>query len=597
MNIWGLCLEKVLDIIIFLRPNAKHNRNIKPVTIWTTITVNDRTMNDRVEASNGLSRQPKVVPNFLPVVLLFSALVIFLRLSSFFQSTVNWDESLYLIVADRWLQGYLPYTDVWDNKPPGIYLLFVIALSTLGHAVFSIRVLTCLFIIGTCYVLYITGIQFPKHGVVIGLLAGVSYSILTLNNGGMASNTEVFFMFFTSLTFYSIISSFSPDKLKSEDRLFTLRNTSMLFIVGLCLGFGFNIKYVVLFDSVAFSIILGFLFLFQIRTASYYLSIVNLLKVYGLIALGFLFPLISSVLYFTVNGEFDSYYYANFIANKARTVDISFSILPFLKSFADQIQQSPVLWVSVFAAFIFIIISRRSSQKERWLISSLLIWLSVVLLGIGLVFRGTLYPHYFLQLSPSLCLISAYIVARLMVLFNTRNTAVIKYSILGLFLSTLFYTHAFNYVLLSAKYVYFRQIKSIKYWLDTPTAVAEYIKLRIQKDDYIYVVDDEPIIYFLTGAKMPTKYIFPPFLILRIDLPNITGVHPLKEMESIIDKQPVYIVKRQSEENRYYLESNKLFFKALNGYIDEKYKLETFISSENPTSSVNLYRLITPQSS
>ena len=90
----------------------------------------------------------------------------------------------------------------------------------------------------------------------------------------------------------------------------------------------------------------------------------------------------------------------------------------------------------------------------------------------------------------------------------------------------------------SAHLIYHRHIKGSAAWQDDPTMIAAYLRPRLKEGDYIYVVDGQPIIYFLTNAKIPTRYPFPPFLVLRPDLLNITGVVPVRELDKIVEKTP-----------------------------------------------------------
>jgi hypothetical protein len=41
--------------------------------------------------------------------------------------------------------------------------------------------------------------------------------------------------------------------------------------------------------------------------------------------------------------------------------------------------------------------------------------------------------------------------------------------------------------------------------VDVPAAVAGYIGERVQPDDYIYVANYQPIIYFITDTRSPTR--------------------------------------------------------------------------------------------
>jgi hypothetical protein len=49
------------------------------------------------------------------------------------------DQSIHFVVAHEWLHGALPYRDVFDHKPPGIYLLHMLAMRLFGEHPWAIR--------------------------------------------------------------------------------------------------------------------------------------------------------------------------------------------------------------------------------------------------------------------------------------------------------------------------------------------------------------------------------------------------------------------------------------------------------------------------
>ena len=57
---------------------------------------------------------------FRPLVVFagFLALTLWLRRFTYVLSALDWDESLYLLMARSLLEGHLPYTAIYDNKPP-----------------------------------------------------------------------------------------------------------------------------------------------------------------------------------------------------------------------------------------------------------------------------------------------------------------------------------------------------------------------------------------------------------------------------------------------------------------------------------------------
>lgn len=51
------------------------------------------------------------------------------------------DQGIYAVVGDGVLHGKMPYKDLWDFKPPGIFLVYALAQGLFGRAMVSIRIL------------------------------------------------------------------------------------------------------------------------------------------------------------------------------------------------------------------------------------------------------------------------------------------------------------------------------------------------------------------------------------------------------------------------------------------------------------------------
>src|SRR3954469_11569456 len=51
------------------------------------------------------------------------------------------DQCIYALVGEGVLHGKMPYRDLWDFKPPGIFLVYALAEALFGRAMVSIRLL------------------------------------------------------------------------------------------------------------------------------------------------------------------------------------------------------------------------------------------------------------------------------------------------------------------------------------------------------------------------------------------------------------------------------------------------------------------------
>ena len=88
-----------------------------------------------------------------PVVLL--AFTLLTRLPYFTVSVINWDESTFAILGQDLLDGHLPYTHLWDNKPPLVYVLFALFIGTFGRSITALRIGGVLCVWAASSILYV----------------------------------------------------------------------------------------------------------------------------------------------------------------------------------------------------------------------------------------------------------------------------------------------------------------------------------------------------------------------------------------------------------------------------------------------------------
>lgn len=496
----------------------------------------------------------------------FLFLVSFLRIKTFFLSVIGWDESNYLLMAQSMLNGHLPYTQIWNNKPPGIYIIFALSQILFGKSVISIRIVTCMAVAISCYLLYRLGKIFGKNGTKLGVLAGILYAVYSLNDYGLAAMPEIFFTPFVILAFYLLFSKRAyPDKLIGT-------NSLRFFLIGLSMGIALQIKYVVLFDLIAMLLIIG-IDLFLLNRDNMKQFFIRTSICYVLLIIGPILLLIFILLYFTLNGDFYTYIGANFISGIKYIALKGFSFIQFVKAFQEEIVSNFFLWLCSLLALVYMLFFSTTNRETRRNLIFLFVWFFIAFLGVCSTKR--FYSHYFLQVLPILCLISSYIIVDR--IYKTNNSIKRKQKFILIFILCSFLSlNIYPHLLDATKFIYFRYAKGISNWGDKYAIISKYLKERVQKDDYIYVVDDKTIIYYLVGAKIPTKYIYPSFLI-QGGYPKIIGINQIDELHSIIQKKPVYIVKQRQKDN--------LFYTTLNGYLEKFYIFETSING------VRLYRL------
>jgi len=146
------------------------------------------------------------------------------------------------------------------------------------------------------------------------------------------------------------------------------------------------------------------------------------------------------------------------------------------------------------------------------------IFLAAWLLGglVGVASAKSFYDHYFLQILPVLCVI------------------------LGLWFAAL----------PRARVVFLLAMLALPAWAawtaygDTQGPdVPRLIAADLPRGASIYVFDSQPILYALTGATPPTRYVLPTELTGKT-LPYVAGVNAPAEVQNILAGAPEFIIRR-----------------------------------------------------
>jgi hypothetical protein len=458
------------------------------------------------------------------VLVLLAALT---RLPAFAMSVVDWDESLYFIMAEQWRAGHLPYTTVWDNKPIGIYAVFAAFQTLLGDTPVAMRVAGVLAIAATAVLVYRIARHLlrdlpPLTGELSGALAGVLYVVTTISDDGIASNTEIFMEAFTCL---GMLLALAP-----AGRL----GWSRALAIGLSLGAAFMLKYVAVFDM--FAVFLAMTAL-PGRTRLGLARIGDVVKLGLVFSLGALAPFVAAVLLYASHGALGVFLQASLLSN-LRRVAIPVSGTGFLSAFGTQ----AVLYPALYAALLWVVaraLTRRGAGRVEMLV--LLFW--TVTASIGVASGGLYFSHYFIQILPVLCIAVGLTAGQA----AAEWRRVPRMALLVLIAAGLV-TPVHEAALDIGRMVPVALRAPVGFGLprDTPAEVARDLKPELAKapGQTIYVFDGEPVLYSLLHARLPTKYVFPSFLLSRL-LSYTVNIDPLAQLGGIMAEQPLFVIRRR----------------------------------------------------
>jgi hypothetical protein len=458
------------------------------------------------------------------------------------------------------LQGNAPYTAIWNNTPPGIYAIFAPVLFVFPDSILAIRVLTCAVVGLTAFLLYRLGVVLSKGDQAVGLTAAALYVLYSSSPtmGGLASNTEVFFNLFTVWAFLTLLAG------KSEHRG---------FLAGLLFGVGFQIKYHVAFDFLAALLIAGEGVLAEGAKPRV------ILRQWGSMILGFSLPFLAVASTFLIAGHFQEYVHSAIVANLVYIAHCDADVRRALGMLVNQALAHPLLWLSSAFVGLRLVRERRNAYENRDGLF-ILIWLAVGLLGVLATRR--FWDHYFLQVLPAMCLLAAYAVIEVLSLDMTRPQR--AFALLIILFSTSMLNPVRANLNAAAQFAQQKYIEKTDEWKDTPLQIAEYLNERTESSDFIYIVDYQPVIYFLAHAQSPTRYPFPDHL-TNPDLTDITGIDPVAELHTIMSESPLYVVRRRDPDN-----APSSFYSTLDEHLANRYVHETAFRDRDGIE-VDLYRL------
>lgn len=309
--------------------------------------------------------------------LLSTSFVFFLlRLPSLFEPYWYGDEGIYQVLGDGINNGRLLYKDIWDNKPPLLYLLYALFNSDQ----FTLRLVSLFFgILAVITFFFLARKLFSnKLPVYFSTLFFAVLFGLPILEGNIANSEN--FMLFPILLSALIIFKYSAYKNKNG-----LKYHSAVFAAGLVLSFAFLFKIVAIFDFAAFII---FLFLIEYKKLKDFIpTVANLLSFIS----GFFIPIIFTALFFIFSNAFSDFLTAGFKQNVAYVGYGNKFIIP------QDLLILKLFLLSAFSLFLFI-------KRKRINTTTIFVLLWFAFSIFNALFSQRPYTHYLLVLLPTFSL-------------------------------------------------------------------------------------------------------------------------------------------------------------------------------------------------
>jgi Dolichyl-phosphate-mannose-protein mannosyltransferase len=419
-------------------------------------------------------------------LLIVSTIFFFLRFPSLFEPDWYGDEGVYQTLGIGIRMGRLLYRDIFDNKPPLLYVLY----SLVSSSEFAIRFLSLIFGILSVIVFYFLAKKLfanEKISFITTSIFAVLFG-LPLIEGNIA-NAENFMLLPNIIAGLLVFKSIEIKDVK--------RRYKLQIFAGLILGLSFLIKIVALFDFGAFLV-----FLFFMNYSKNLLEIFNLKNIVEeaknviFFALGFSIPIIITALYFILNHAFSNFIQATFFSNIGYVGYGNNFIIP------QGFLIFKLILLALFSLFIFY-----SKKGFGAAFSFIALWLSFSLFDA--YFSQRPYTHYVLVLLPSFILmIGMFLIKKN---FSRLAGLSVLISLILVLLGFTFYVKTVFYYQNFISYIFGREsVTSYQKFFDNTTPrdyeIAGFINLYTDKTGGLFIWGNNAQVYALTGKLPPGKY-------------------------------------------------------------------------------------------
>jgi hypothetical protein len=417
------------------------------------------------------------LPNWLVGLL---ALVLILRIPSFFEPYYYGDEMVYLTLGQGARQGLTLYKDIHDNKPPLLYFT-----AALAGNLFWFKVILAFWSFATIVFFYkLTEYLFKDNRKAQKIAATIFALITTLPlMEGLTANSELFMVVFTIIALLMLLTKKLTPK--------------VLITAGVLFGLGALYKIPAAFD---------------LPVIIFYWVIVNgfqdwrkTLRNSLILSAGFLIPIAATFVWYFTKGALPEYIKAAFMQNVGylssfRPGDVRD---PFL------VRNAPLLIRAAFVAFgsgtLFIF---RKKLSAKFILLSL--WTLFALFAITLSERP--YPHYLIQAAAPMAMLLAMLFAEksfeqsLAVLPLTLSFLVPVYYKFWYYPTSSYYLRFLNFALhQTTKVQYFDGFSAD---VKRDYEIAGFLSQSSQKADRVFMWDpDSAAVYALSRRLPPIKYV------------------------------------------------------------------------------------------
>lgn len=429
-------------------------------------------------------------PMAVAIVLLLATFIV--RAQTLGNPVLGFDEQFYLVVGDRLLGGALPFVDVFDRKPIGLFLIYGFIRLLGGDGTVQYQLVAGLFAWGTALLVWRFGMRVGNaRGAIAAALAYLLWLDLMEGEGGQA---PVFF------NLPMLWAALLTERAVRRGRIGWRAGLAPMLIVGVAI----QIKYTALFEGIFFGCIL-LLTAWRERTRA--AALVGMAAGWILAALG---PTLVAYLVYLALGHGQEFLFANFLSMWGKLPD------PFATSAIGLLTIAGILFPLTLC---IILPPSPSTDGHRVSLRFVQWWLVAAVTGM-LVMRSFSTPQYAMPVLVPAVIAAAPRLGRMRP----------DHRLVWPFLLVMFV--ASQIVLWSLQ-----NLKGRAHEAALMTAAATPAR------GCLFVYDGYPALYRLTHACALSRFLFPGHLNMENEnSARALGIDPAQEVRRILAQRPAKIV-------------------------------------------------------
>jgi len=333
-----------------------------------------------------LVREPRAIPassaSGWALYALFVLVIVALQATTFGDTNRHADETFYFLVGQRMHEGVLPYVEVWDRKPFGLFAFYYL-IAAVSHSVLAYQLVACL--LAGAAALLIARMVERQAGLAGGVLAGLSYLLVSGPfEGGTGQTPDIYNPLIAGAAL--LIARELPQLLRGIVR------PGVPAAMALC-GLALTIKQTALFESAYF----GLTVLLCLHHAG--LPGRQLARVATVFMLIGALPTLVIAGFYWLNGHWFEFWHAMVVSNLKKAAEGGEAWRAL-----GNVLRAAVLLAFAAGGLLFGTVERRFRVfLAGWIIAALIGFLSV----------PNFYSHYTLPLLVPLCVAAGLLFGRL----------------------------------------------------------------------------------------------------------------------------------------------------------------------------------------